>query len=142
MGVASPAKCRRACFPSDIWLAYGEIQGCRCRRLKQVSGGHISRSYDSRETPVFGQSRRVTMRPVPGQRTPHLNRAVKINNKVVTNHGKTPFFVPFVNVGRADVLASPGCRTMYNNCVNCFHAWFHFLHRRNQCRFDPQLLVS
>lgn len=71
-----------------------------------------------------GQSGRVTMRPVHRQRAANLNGTVQVNDVIIPNPGKSAFFVPFVNIGGADVLTGPRCRTMNYDCINCFHRLF------------------
>ena len=68
------------------------------------------------------------MRPVHRQRSALFNRPVKPDDKMIPNAGKPAFFMPFVNVGRVDVLPGTGRRAMDYDCINFirFHRRFLF----------------
>lgn len=68
------------------------------------------------------------MRPVHRQRSALFNRPVKTDNVIIPDTGKPAFFMPFVNVGRVDVLPGPCRRAMDYDCVNFirFHRRFLF----------------
>ena len=67
---------------------------------------------------LAGESRRVAVGPVTGQRPADLHLPVQVNDVVVPDHGEPPLLVHLVDVGGAEILTGPGCRAVDDYGVN------------------------
>ena len=97
---------------------------CIGRVSGRIQAAHVTNPDGMFVVCHAGQSGRVAMCAVPVQRAAHLNGSVQVNDVIIPNHCKATFFVPFINVGGADVLTGPRGRTMDYNCINFVHRLF------------------
>ena len=130
----------RACVPMADYLNnrvfFHQAENQRVQRLflgvcsgirrvpERIQPAHVTNADGMFIIRHAGQSRRVAMCAVFWQTPPIFNGPVQVNDEMVSNFGKSAFFVPFINVGGPDVLARPGCRTMNNDCINFVHPLF------------------
>lgn len=82
---------------------------CIGRVPERVQPANVTNSDGMFVVRHAGRSGRVAMCAVPVQRPANLNGPVQVHDVIVTNHCKSAFFVPFINIGGPDVLTRPGC---------------------------------